>query len=109
MFYKNKKVVVTGGSGFVATHFINELLKRDAIVKTHTHIKPIRAKGNFEVIEGVNLKNIEECIDLIEGADYVIHTAGEVAHPSQVPTDFSISMNQILLFSNNLSLTLAFK
>ena len=28
--YKNKKVVVTGGSGFVGTHFIQELLDRGA-------------------------------------------------------------------------------
>ena len=37
MFYKGKKVVVTGGSGFVGTHYIKELLDRGAIVKTHTH------------------------------------------------------------------------
>ena len=30
MFYKDKKVVVTGGSGFVGTNFILELLERDA-------------------------------------------------------------------------------
>ena len=99
-FFKDKKVVVTGGSGFVGTHFLNELSLRDAKIKTHTHINPLRAKGDFEVIENVNLENLNECIDLIEGADYVIHSAGAVAHPSEVPTDFSISLNQTILFSN---------
>tara|TARA_B100000123_G_scaffold201702_1_gene151675 strand:- start:314 stop:1270 length:957 start_codon:yes stop_codon:yes gene_type:complete len=99
-FFKDKKVVVTGGSGFVGTHFLNELSLRDAKIKTHTHINPLRAKGDFEVIENVNLENLDECVDLIEGADYVIHSAGAVAHPSEVPTDFSISLNQTILFSN---------
>ena len=44
---------------------------------------------DFEVFEIVNLENLDECVDLIEGADYVIHSAGAVAHPSEVPTDFS--------------------
>ena len=32
--YKNKKVVVTGGSGFVGTNMILELLNRGANVRT---------------------------------------------------------------------------
>ncbi|MBC8428599.1 NAD-dependent epimerase/dehydratase family protein [bacterium] len=99
-FFEDKRVVVTGGSGFVGTHFLNELSERGAKIKTHTHINPLRAKGDFEVVESVNLENLEECINLIKGADYVIHSAGSVAHPSQVPTDFSISLNQTILFSN---------
>ena len=35
-FYKDKKVVVTGGSGFVGTNFVLELLDRGAKVTTHT-------------------------------------------------------------------------
>ena len=38
--YKNKKVVVTGGSGFVGTHFIQELLDRGANVRTSIHKTP---------------------------------------------------------------------
>ena len=42
MFFKDKKVVVTGGSGFVGTHYIEELLNRGAIVKTHVHKRPLQ-------------------------------------------------------------------
>ena len=38
--FKDKKVVVTGGSGFIGTHFINELLERGAQVKTYIHNTP---------------------------------------------------------------------
>ena len=35
--FKDKKVVVTGGSGFIGTHYIEELLSRGAQVITHTY------------------------------------------------------------------------
>jgi GDP-L-fucose synthase len=43
---------------------------------------------------------LEDCIKLTEGADYVIHCAGEVAHPSSVPTDVQISLKQLNLIGN---------
>jgi GDP-L-fucose synthase len=61
-FYKDKKVVVTGGSGFVGTHYISELLDRGAIVKTHTHNKPLQIQDDrLEVLENVNLKSLDYC------------------------------------------------
>jgi nucleoside-diphosphate-sugar epimerase len=33
MFYKNKKIVVTGGSGMIGTHYIKELLNRGALIR----------------------------------------------------------------------------
>ena len=100
-FYKDKKVVVTGGSGFVGTHYISELLDRGAIVKTHTHNKPLQIQDDrLEVLENVNLKSLDYCSLLISGADYVIHSAGDIANPKKVPTDFQITLNQITLITN---------
>ena len=36
MFYQDKVVLVTGGSGFVGTHFVQELLKVGAKVVKHS-------------------------------------------------------------------------
>ena len=36
-FLKGKKVVVTGGSGFIGTHFLKELVNRGARVRTSTN------------------------------------------------------------------------
>ena len=100
-FYKDKKVVVTGGSGFVGTHYIQELLSRGAIVKTHTHNKPLQIQDDrLEVLEDVNLKSLDYCFLLINGADYVIHSAGDIANPKKVPTDFQIALSQITLITN---------
>lgn len=100
-FYKGKKIVVTGGSGFIGTHYLLELLDRGAIVKTHTHEKPLQIQDNrLEVLENIDLTNLEDCFKLIEGADYVVHSGGKIAHPSTVPTDIQISMQNILVLGN---------
>ena len=101
MFYKDKKVVVTGGSGFVGTHFINELLSRGAKVKTNTHVNPLKIDDErVEVVDNIDLEKYEDAVKLIEGADYVIHTAGYIGHPSDIATDFQIALNQISVITN---------
>jgi GDP-L-fucose synthase len=100
-FYEGKKVVVTGGSGFIGTHYLLELLKRGASIKTHTHNKPLQIQDDrIEVLENIDLTKLEDCFKLIEGADYVIHSGGAIAHPSTVPTDIQISLQNILVLGN---------
>jgi GDP-L-fucose synthase len=100
-YFKDKKVVVTGGSGFIGSHFLNELVKRGAKVKTHTYHSPLQVESNnIEVVPNINLTKLEDCIKLVEGADYVIHCGGKVAHPSTVPTDVQIGLAQLNLIGN---------
>jgi len=100
-FFKDKKVVVTGGSGFIGTHYILELLKRGAKVRTHTHEKPLQIQDNrIEIMENIDLTNLDDCFKLVVGADYVIHSGGKIAHPSTVPTDIQISMQNIVVLGN---------
>ena len=48
----------------------------------------------------MDLTNIDDCMMLIDGADYVVHSAGNIANPKLVPTDFQIALNQITLITN---------
>ena len=97
-FFKNKKVVVTGGSGFLGSHFILQLLERGAIVKTNTHKSKMQVfDDRIEVIENIDLTDLAVCRKFIENSDYVIHCAGKIAHPSTVPTDVQISIEQTRL------------
>jgi len=96
--FKDKLVVVTGGSGFIGSHFLLELVERGAKVRTHTHHTPLQIKSDgIEVYENIDLTKLEDCIKLLEGAEYVIHCGGQVAHPSTVPTDIQISLKQLTL------------
>ena len=99
--YKDKRVVVTGGSGFVGTHYITELLSRGANVVTHIHERPLQIQDDrIEVLENIDLENINDCMKLVDGADYVVHSAGKICHPSDVSTDFQVALNQIAVITN---------
>ena len=99
--YKDKRVVVTGGSGFVGTHYLKELVSRGANVVTHTHERPLQIQDDrIEVLENIDLENIDDCMKLVDGADYVVHSAGKICHPSDVSTDFQVALNQIAVITN---------
>jgi len=100
-FFKNKKVVVTGGSGFIGTHFLKELVNRGARVRTSTNNAQLQFESDELIVyNDLNLFSLDDCLRLTEDADYVIHCAGEVAHPSSVPTDVQISLKQLNLIGN---------
>jgi len=99
--FKDKLVVVTGGSGFIGSHFLLELIERGAKIRTHTHHSPLQIESDkIEVYNNIDLTKLEDCIKLVEGAEYVIHCGGQVAHPSTVPTDVQISLKQLTLIGN---------
>ena len=100
-FLKGKNVVVTGGSGFIGSHFLLELQKRGANVKTHTFRSPLQIDSTgIEVVENIDLTKLDDCIELVNGAEYVIHCGGAIAHPSTVPTDVQISLAQLNIIGN---------
>jgi GDP-L-fucose synthase len=47
-----------------------------------------------------DLTNLDNCIKLVDGADYVVHSGGNIAHPSTVPTDIQISIQNISVLGN---------
>ena len=58
MNFKNKKVFVTGGSGFIASHLVKRLLKEGARVYTNT-------KYN-SVIDNIRLLNLWDDLEVVE-------------------------------------------
>lgn len=100
-FYKGKKVAIAGGSGFIGTHYILELLERGAQVITHTHNRPLQVQDDrIEVVENLDLETYEDCVKLVDGADYVVHAGGRICHPASVPTDVQVSIQNIKVTGN---------
>jgi GDP-L-fucose synthase len=73
--FKDKHILVTGGSGMVGRELVQLLLDRDAIVRVVSLDEPI---DFFEEVEFIkkDLTNWHNCIDICTGMDYVFHVAG---------------------------------
>ncbi len=95
MFYKGKCVLVTGGSGFVGTHIVQELLKREACVRVPIHHRPMIVPDSRIEIVQADLARQEECRRVLQGVDYVFHAAGAVA-AAQVNPMSAITINMVL-------------
>ena len=78
MFFKDKKVLVTGGTGFVGSHFVEELLRRGARVRVPLHRNSLGFQDDSLETIPADLNNLDQCFKVCEGVDYVIHAAGAV-------------------------------
>lgn len=81
-----KKILVTGGTGFIGKAVINELLKYDVeiIVATRREIEDRRIKSYI-----INLENIDEIARMFEivKPEYLLHLAWNVNHSTYLSSD----------------------
>ena len=87
-----KKVLVTGGAGFIGSNLCEALLKRgDEVVCLDNfatgHIENIiplmEQYKNFKLIVG-DIRNIEDCRKAVEGVEYVLHEAALGSVPRSI-------------------------
>lgn len=82
-FWKNKKVLVTGGAGFVGSHLVEELLKDGARVTAADNFERGKksnldaVKNDFEMIE-IDLRNLDNCLKVTRGKEVVFNLAAKV-------------------------------
>ncbi len=97
MFYHGKKVLVTGGAGFVGTHIVQELLNVGAEVRVTIHNRPLIIQD--ERIESVyaDLNRLDDSMKATEGIDYVFHAAGAVGAAGVTKIDTMAAITQNLV------------
>jgi len=77
--FKNSKVLVTGGSGFIGINLIKRLLTEGANIRATLHTKgPVIIDDRIEYIKG-DLRLEEFCAEVVDGVDYVFMCAANTS------------------------------
>lgn len=91
-FYKNKKILVTGGTGLIGMPLIKKLISFGAIVSVVSLDEKPKIKGKFSFFKS-DLREFKNCLKLCKGKDIVFHLAGVKGSPlmtSKKPASFLV-------------------
>lgn len=83
-FYKNKKVLVTGGAGFIGSHLCEQLTAAGACVRILDNFSTGSLDNltyildQIEVIKG-SITNFDTCLEASKGTDIIFHLAALVS------------------------------
>lgn len=96
MKIKDKKVLVTGGTGMIGTELVQLLVKKGAHVKVVSNEDKIRSDHGVE-FEYADLRSFEDCLRVCEGMDIVFNMIGVKGSPKMAkerPASFFVPMLQ---------------
>lgn len=105
--YKNAKILVAGGSGFVGTNLIKRLLELGASVKTTIHKKKLQISDPRISAVEVDLMTSQGCRKAVEGVDYVFMCAANTSGAAVMETKPLVHVTPNLMM-NSLMLEAAY-
>jgi UDP-N-acetylglucosamine/UDP-N-acetylgalactosamine 4-epimerase len=88
---KNKKLLITGGAGFIGSNLIEHFLKQNNKIVCldnfatgkEENIYPFKSNSDFKLITG-DIRDIETCHRAVEGVDIVLHQAAMGSVPRSI-------------------------
>src|SRR5678816_4158221 len=97
MNVKDRKVLVTGGTGMIGQPLVELLLKKGAKVTIASLDSPDRLKNADIEFVKTDLRDYNNCLEVIQGKEIVFHLAGVKGSPSMtrdMPASFFVPMLQ---------------
>lgn len=107
---QGKKILVTGGAGFIGSHLVEALLKRnnqviclDNLSTGHReNIASYAQSTNFTFIEG-DIRDSQTCLEVTHGVDYVFHQAALGSVPRSIKDPITTNEVNVSGFVNILN------
>ena len=100
-FYKNKKVLVTGGTGLIGRQLVDILLSYGSKVSVVSLDAPKNLDKKVKFIKK-DLRIFDNCLKVCKGVDFVFHLAGVKGSPDMTLKKPASFMIPTLLFSINM-------
>jgi GDP-L-fucose synthase len=100
-FYKNKKILVTGGTGLIGRQLVNILLSYDARLTVVSLDVPHDLDRRIKFIKK-DLRDFNNCLKICKNIDYVFHLAGVKGSPNMTMKKPASFMTPTLMFSINM-------
>ncbi len=100
-FWKNKRVLVTGGAGFLGSHLVDDLVLDGAIVTVADNLsrgrmENLRSVSKDIIMNITDLRNIDNCKKVSKGQEIIFNLAGEEAN------SYFVQLNKRKFFENNM-------
>lgn len=91
MNFEGKRILVTGGAGFIGSNLCKSLLEKGAFVRVldnlitgnHQNIELFLEHPNFEFLEG-DICSVQDCYNALEGIDAISHQAALGSVPRSI-------------------------
>ena len=99
--FKNKKVLVAGGTGLMGIPLVELLVEQGARVRIASLDHASRAHPEAEFIQ-MDLKNIENCLSVCDGMDFVFNLLGVKGSPAATAAKPASFFVPTILMATNL-------